>query len=522
MILAAASVSTETSTSTATSNATSTLKGASTAINDLNYDILSLIYSFSHAPILDCSLGYWEDLQHDHDHDHDHETSDPTTENIRDLFRTVALVSSDLHLSCIQHVKRVSFTLRFFDYREEIDHAHDYYDDERFRSYYAGILAWANKVRPQLGELEINVGLGDYAITVIPEIVKCCDLTALRSAIFVSDDDEEYEETVKDDWYKQHVQYASIFGNQRQHQHERVPLKAITLMNLSMHVPLLMSVSDTVERVELQGVPLNDDMQPICNAIEHLPCLTSFITLRYSDSDSDGSGIDQYGPYCIRSNSLQELILQDDKFRLMELACPLLRKLCTTIDVNSFSPSLVLAPCSQSLESLEMTVVFGHGDGDSVDAKLLLVEEVSRSIELMPKLKHLHICAHGMLDNCKLRIRSTSIESVDVRTSRQSVQIVEGACPMLKMIECDYCGGRGCVGAHGKIHLSDEEVGTIAENGFIDLKIANQDLDALRVPDACMLRVYNWACSTLSVYCGLLPASNTVESVKGDVVPLYL
>jgi len=60
---------------------------------------------------------------------------------------------------------------------------------------------------------------------------------------------------------------------------------------------------------------------------------------------------------------------------------------------------------------------------------------LTRAIEQMPKLKHLDLAIH-VAEDCKLRIRSASLESIYVNNTNPLVDIVESWCPMLQFCAC--------------------------------------------------------------------------------------
>eukprot|EP00979_Chaetoceros_neogracilis_P016098 scaffold7048_cov132-Chaetoceros_neogracile.AAC.1 len=121
------------------------------SIQDLNHDILSIIYSFIYVPRLDRKR-----LQAEGDF------------HIGHLFLNIAPVCKDLRQSCIHHAQTVPLELRFDDQKD------------RNNTFFSAILRWALVVCPKISTIILE--LHDFSnAKICMNIIQNCNLACLKS-----------------------------------------------------------------------------------------------------------------------------------------------------------------------------------------------------------------------------------------------------------------------------------------------------------------------------------------------------
>ena len=372
-----------------------------TSFQDLNNDILSLIFSFSHYPGFDRPR--WGT------HDGPLISDSPCfTRTLTGLLLNVALVSRLLYQSCIYHVQHTPLVMNIHDVINLDGIEYDHWEG----TFYDGLLAWTRNIRPKICELCIQVRNWE-SLMVAARIVRWCDIKALHTVTFYPDPFGNQEAVGNEDnWRMAHQEFASIFVD---HSPAVNTLDILHDCGL-MAVPLLTSVSCTVEIVSLDFSRLNN-YQGISEAIESMPHLRELWI--------SGKCQEEFN---IKSKSLQKLYFQMMDVHVKEIACPSLKELDLWDDTDNFNPSSLMG-CGQSLESLKVkTLCLPNVDAGRthVHAKL---KELSRAIEQMPILKNLDLENE---EGCELHIRSASLESIHVD---RNVRLKGISCPWLKELD---------------------------------------------------------------------------------------
>jgi len=438
----------------------------SRTFQDLNHDILSMIYSFIHEPCLDSSYLLEEENEIHLGH----------------LFLNVAPVSKDLRQSCIHHAQKEPLILRFEDNTStQNEDCHDYFPDSRKKrdpNFFSSILRWTSIVRPKVSVIVQD--LQDFASALIcMDIIRHCDLAPLESFTLYapsSTSTQNENEGTQENWACLQSIFADILRSEP---------SAPVLQHLELrcdcgevNTGLLNTVSCSVEEltVRLKANSTKIDYGALSNAIADMPQLKS---LHIYGSSSEA--------ICIKSKSLIKFsaygFSPSEKLRVGIVVCPSMRNLLLNENIFELRPSYILR-CGNTLESLVLHVDWRD---EAAHVERDMINELSETLERLPKLRDLFLI--GYFVGTSLQLLSESLESLDCRGCIPRVPLRACVCPSLKRSNFYY--DRDCTPRLFR-HFTEADVAEIDESGFLELRVEDRGSDLLRVPVSCKFTIHSY------------------------------
>ena len=438
------------------------------SFQDLNHDILSIIYTFIHEPCLDSAY-----LLEEEDEIH-----------LGHLFLNVALVSKDLRQSCIHHAQREPIVLRFEDNAssstQNDEDSHDSFPDARKKRdphFFSSILRWTSIVRPKVSVIVQDLQDFDSAL-ICMDIIRHCDLAPLESFTLYAPStlNENDNDGTQENWAYLQSFFADILRSQpstpvSQHLELRYDCGEVD-------TGLLNTVSSSVEQLtlRLKANSTRVDYGALSNAIEDMPQLES---LHIYGSSSEA--------ICIKSKSLIKFsaygFSPSEKLRIGILACPSMRNLSLNENIYELRPSCILT-CGTTLESLVLHVDWRE---EEAHVERDMINELSETLQRLPKLRELFLI--GYFVDTSLQLSSESLESLDCRGCIPRVPLRACVCPSLKRSNFYY--DHACTPRLFR-QFTAADVAEIDENGFLELRVEDRGSDLLRVPDSCRFTIHSY------------------------------
>jgi hypothetical protein len=341
------------------------------SIQDLNHDILSIIYSFIYEPRLDrkCSRSLVEGDFH-----------------IGHLFLNIAPVCKDLRQSCIHHAQTVPLILRFDD---EFDDRFIPPQKDRNNTFFSAILRWALIVCPKISKIILE--LHDFSnAKICMNIIQNCNLACLIGFTIYSPWTPDNNES-QPDWV--HIQ--NMFVHILRSYTTSPPIQKLKLKCDcgAIDENLLDTVARTVTHLFLKfRKGRNTDFNAISQAIERLGHLTY---LRIYGNSSEAISV--------TSQSLKKLNIYGSSsliggIRIGALSCPVL-KVLTCSGIHTISPSYILG-YAESLETLKLYYLDWSEESEHIE--LERINEMSEAIQRLPKLRSICIFNFSVVSSQQL------------------------------------------------------------------------------------------------------------------------
>jgi hypothetical protein len=322
------------------------------SIQNLNHDILSIIYSFIYEPRLDKKCLPVEAFHIGH------------------LFLNIAPVCKDLRQSCIHHAQTFPLILRFGD-------RHFSSQKNWNNTYFLAISRWALIVCPKISVIELD--LFDFSnAKICMNIIQNCNLACLKSFTIYSDESKSQPDCV-------HLQ--NTFVHILRAYTITPPIQKLKL-NCDCGVideNLLDTVARTVTHLTLKFFNANSarflSYGAISQAIERLRHLT-YLQMHGSSSEA----------ICVTSQSLKNLTAfgssSNGGLRIGALSCPVLNHLTYSGNISELRPSCILG-YAESLETLKLHYLDWREEDEHIEIER--INEMSEAIQRLPKLRSISL-----------------------------------------------------------------------------------------------------------------------------------
>jgi len=344
---------------------------STSSIQDLNHDILSIIYSFIYEPCLDRKYLLEDEFHVGH------------------LFLHIAPVCKNLRQSCIHHAQTVPLIIRFED--RFIPPKKD-----RNNTYFSALLRWALIACPKIVAIEQD--LLDFSnAKICMNIIQHCNLACLKSLTIYAPSTPVLEnDELQPDWVHLQNTYVHILRSYT----TTPPIQKLQLEFDcgAINEDLLDMVARTVQHLILK---FDANSAPgygaISQAIERLRNLTY---LRMDGSSKEAISV--------TSQSLKNLSAYgsspDDKLQIRALSCPMLKHLTYSCNVSGLRPSCILG-CAETLETLELQLI-----------QLERIDEISEAIQRSPKLRSISLIGiESAASSLQILYDSLELESLECR-----------------------------------------------------------------------------------------------------------
>eukprot|EP00979_Chaetoceros_neogracilis_P018406 scaffold10583_cov290-Chaetoceros_neogracile.AAC.25 len=354
------------------------------SIQDLNHDILSIIYSFIYEPRLDQKRFTVEGDFH-----------------ISNLFLNIAPVCKDLRQSCIHHAQTVPLILRF----------KDRYFKNRNNTYFSAVLKWALIVCPKISVIELDVD--DFSrAKICMSIIQNCNLACLKSFKIYSPWTPANNES-QPDWMHLQNTFVLILRS-----YTTTP--PIHKLDLSCNCGaidenLLDMVARTVQHLTLKfGRSLKfrrrGNNGAISQAIERLGHLTY---LRMYGRSLEAISVTSLSLKILTTYGSSSLC----GLRIGALSCPMLKHL-TCSGIHTMRPSCILG-YAESLETLKLHYLDWREEDEHIE--LERINEMSEAIQRLPELRSISIMDFSVVSS--LQLLYDSLEFLESRGCKVTLNI---------------------------------------------------------------------------------------------------
>ena len=172
---------------------------------------------------------------------------------------------------------------------------------------------------------------------------------------------------------------------------------------------------------------------------------------------------------------------------------PALKRMQLTFDMEAlYSP--VLTNLSHSLEELELSIVACYHNLHQTSDQKLDLQELTRSIEQLTKLKKLGLSTNFA---ASFQIHSTSLEEIDTTDCSEFFFVDKCVCPSLKKFACislyepeDY-NDQMKNGVQPVIPFTEEELEdmTTEEEVEVEVEVGSRSFIGMSVPGTCIVKI---------------------------------
>jgi len=435
-----------------------------TTFQDLNHDMLSMIYNFIYEPCLDSAYLLEEENEI----------------HVGRLFLDLATVSKDFHQSCIHHVQRVPLVLRFEEdtmSKNSDESGNSMITARNHTNFFSSLLRWTKIMRPKVCVIELDLQCFHNSMTSM-DVIRHCDLASLESFTIYSPSSKEGEQNdnSQQDWSLLQSSFADILRSM-------TIVPPIQKLEIKfdcgwVNVELLGTVASTVEQLTLKlnanSTRIIDYYGAILHAIDNMPRLE---TLQIYGSSSEA--------LCIKSNSLKSLsaygFSPTEKLHIDVLSCPMLNRLSFSENILDLRPSKFLR-CADTLESLILHVDWREEDAHIERER---INELSEAIRKLSKLRELFLV--GFFAESSLQLFSESLQRLDCRGCFPSLPFSNCVCSSLKQATF-YFDNSSMPRLLRRFDRAD--IAEIEVSGVVTIRVGDRGSNLLSVPDECRLKIH--------------------------------
>ncbi len=425
----------------------------------------------------------------------------PTEQDLFELFYTFAYVSKWSYNCCLEYIKRMNgvFKLQFHDLEfamwlcgRNAKLKGLFYDLERFED--MNIVLRLLRSCDVCGLEELSLRLVDEKVEEMDDYDRC---VAIQKGL-ISHDDVLSPMTMN--------RFTTSLTEVAE------GLQSLKVLHLVTHkqtmiLPLLTKLSNQLESLELDMmgvIALSNNEQKDFNksfeeTIESMRKLTHFYWLLPLFKTEDVHA------FSIRSQSIQTLALRGDMHQsryIHECICPSLKRLAIPFYLDDM-PGKLRKSFSHGIEDLFLSI---NSMDDVFDDETDFGSELSTLSSMIERMQHLKklkiiFCPEVSYPDgvtIGMRIKSKTLEQIDVRHSSFVFSIIECNCPVLKefkqefqiLQEYDEFIVRNYAETNGVVPNDPVSSRILFSNrGEISLNVEDQRFQGMTIPDSCVIKM---------------------------------